>query len=81
MTPYQSGSDAWPASAIFGQYVLSYFVARYRQQYLITMVIGSVIGASSIFMGASGLVRTIAKVGPESPAVMAPRAHRNLKSA
>jgi hypothetical protein len=52
-------------AAVFGQFVLGYFVNKYRKQYLITMVIGSVIGCSSVFMGVSGLMRTIQKVGVE----------------
>jgi hypothetical protein len=44
------------------QFVLGFFVRRYKKQYLITMVIGAVIGCSAVFMGISGIVRTISKV-------------------
>ena len=49
------------ASSVFGQFVLGFFVKKYRKQYLITMVIGSVIGLSSVFMGVSGIIRTLQK--------------------
>eukprot|EP00277_Geminigera_cryophila_P018273 CAMPEP_0179435622 /NCGR_PEP_ID=MMETSP0799-20121207/19703_1 /TAXON_ID=46947 /ORGANISM="Geminigera cryophila, Strain CCMP2564" /LENGTH=241 /DNA_ID=CAMNT_0021215119 /DNA_START=1 /DNA_END=726 /DNA_ORIENTATION=+ len=48
-------------SSVVGQVVLGWFVAKYKKQYFITMLIGIVIGFSTVFMGVSGVARTYYK--------------------
>ena len=50
-------------SSIVGQEILSWFVARYKKQYFITLLIALVIGCSTIFMGKSTAVTALPRLG------------------